>query len=60
MSPSLSNLVDNLSETYKKDCKGFEEKRKFKSVHNFIGLENNKLNCKCKECEKRWLMRING
>ena len=43
MSTSLSSLVDNLSEIYKKECKGCEEKRKIKSVCNFIGLENNKL-----------------
>ena len=32
MSTSLSSLVDNLSEIYKKECKGFEEKRKIKLV----------------------------
>ena len=60
MSTSLSRLVDNLSEIYKKECKECEEKRKIKSVCNFIGLENDKLNFKCKECKKRWLMPING
>ena len=35
-------------------------KRKIKSVCNFIGLENKKLNYQCKECKKRWLMPING
>ena len=59
MSTSLSSLVDNLSEIYKKECKGCEEKRKIKSVCNFIGLENNKLNYKCKECKKRSLKPIN-
>ena len=53
MSTSLSNLVDNLSEIYKKECKVCEERRKIKSVCNFIGLENNKLNYKCKECKKK-------
>ena len=57
MSTSLSSLVDNLSEIYKKECKGCEEKRKIKSVCNFIGLENNKLNYKCKECKKRSLIK---
>ena len=28
MSTSLSGLVDNLSEIYKKECKGRKEKRK--------------------------------
>ena len=60
MSTSLSSLVDNLSEIYKKECKGCEEKRKIKSVCNFIGLENNKLNYECKECKKRLLKPING
>ena len=60
MSTSLSSLVDNLSEIYKKERKGCKEKRKIKSVCNFISLENNKLNYKCKECKKRWLMPING
>ena len=39
MSTSLSKLVDNLSEIYKKECKGCEESRKIKSVCNFIGLK---------------------
>ena len=30
MSTSLSSLVDSLSEIYKKECKGCEEKRKIK------------------------------
>ena len=59
MSTSLSSLVDNLSEIYKKECKGCEEKRKIKSVCNFIGLKNNKLNYECKECKKRSLKPIN-
>ena len=44
MSTSLSSFVHNLSETYKKECKGCEKRRKTKSVCNFIGLKNNKLN----------------
>ena len=44
MSTSLSSLVDSLSETYKKECIACEEKRKLKSVCNFLGLKNNKLN----------------
>ena len=59
MSTSLSSLVDNLSEIYKKECKGCEEKRKIKSVCNFIGLKKNKLNYECKECKKRSLKPIN-
>ena len=58
MSTSLSILVDNLSEIYKKECKGFEKKEKNKSVCNFIGIKNNKLRYKCEECEKIWLKPI--
>ena len=53
MSASLSNLVNNLSEIYKKEYKGFEERRKIKSVCSFIGLKNNKLNYEYKECNKK-------
>ena len=60
MLTSLSKLVDNLSEIYKKECKGCEERRKMKSVCNFIGLKNNKLNHEYKECKKRWLKPMNG
>ena len=59
MSTSLSDVVDNLSEIYKKEYKVCEEKRKIKSVCNFIGLKNNKLNYECKECKKRSLKPIN-
>ena len=52
MSSSLSSLVDNSSEIYKKECKLCEERRKIKSVCNFIGHKNNKLNSECKECKK--------
>ena len=38
MLTSLSSLVDNLSEIYKKKCKGCKERRKIKSVCDFIGL----------------------
>ena len=50
---SLSSLADNLSEIYKKEWKVCEKRRKIKSVCNFIGLENNKLNYECKECKKK-------
>ena len=60
MSTSLSSFVDNLSEIYKKECKRCKERKKIKSVCNFIGLKNNKLNYKCKECKKRWLKPVNG
>ena len=49
MSISLSSLVDNVSEIYKKECKGCEERRKIKPVCDFIGLKDNELNDECKE-----------
>ena len=49
MSTSLSSLVDNLSEIYRKECKGCMEKTKIRSECKFIGLKNNKLNYKCKK-----------
>ena len=44
---------------FTKRGKGCEERRKIKPVSNFSSLENNKLNCKCKECKTRWLIPIN-
>ena len=38
MSTSISSLVDNVSEIYKKECKGCEERRKIKPVRSFVGL----------------------
>ena len=43
MTSKLSDLVDNLSEIYKKECKGCMERKKIKSLCDFIGLKNNKL-----------------
>ena len=60
MSTSLSSLVDNLSEIYTKECKGYEQKRKIKSVCNFIRLRNNRLSYECKECKNRWLKPVKG
>ena len=60
MSSKLSDLVDNLSESYKKECKGCKQTRKIKSVCDFIGLKNDKLRYKCEECKKRWLKPIKG
>ena len=60
MSTSLSSLVDNLSVIYKKECKGCKERRNIKSVCNFLGLKNNKLNYECKEFKKWWWKPVNG
>ena len=50
MLTSLSSLVDNLSEIYKKECKSCKERKKIMSVLKFIGLKNNRLYYECKEC----------
>ena len=50
MSTSLLNLVDNLSEIYKKERKECMGRKNIKSEFDFIGLKNNKLRYKCKEC----------
>ena len=50
MLTSTSSHVDNLSDIYKKECKGCKEK--IKSVCDFVGLRSNKLHYKCKECKK--------
>ena len=59
MDTSLSKRVDNLSEIYKKECKGCMERKGIKSVCNFIGLNNHRLRYKWKECKKRMLKSIN-
>ena len=43
MDNSLSKLVDDLSEIYKKECKGRMERKGIKSKCDFIGLNNNRL-----------------
>ena len=48
MSTALSSLVDNLSENYSKKCRDWN----CKSACDFIGLKNNRLRYKCKECKR--------
>ena len=43
MHKSLSDLVDTLSQIYKKERKGCKERRKIKSECDFLGHKNNKL-----------------
>ena len=50
MQSKLSDLVDNLSEINNKNCKTCIERENFKSEYGFIGLKNNRLNYRCKEC----------
>ena len=48
----LSDLADNLSEINKKECKACMELKIIKSECGFIGVKNNRLNYRCKECRK--------
>ena len=50
MQGKLSGLVDNLSEIDNEDCKTYVERKYVKSECEFIGLKNNRLNYRCKEC----------
>ena len=52
MSTSSSNLVDNLSEFYDKECKKRMERKRIRLNCEFIGFKNGRLNYKCKECKK--------
>ena len=54
MSTSLSNLVDNLSGVYDKECKKCMERKKIRLNCEFIGFKNGRLNYKCKECKKSY------
>ena len=55
MSTSLSNLVDNLSEINKKECKACMNGENLESECNFIGHKNNNLRFNGKKCERIWL-----
>ena len=52
MESKLSDLTDNLSGINNKECKSCMERKQMKSVCDFIGFKNNRLNYKCKECRK--------
>ena len=47
----LSNIVDNLSEINNKNCKTCMDRKNIRSECEFIGLKNNRLNYRCKECK---------
>ena len=51
MPTSLSNLVDNLSGVYDKECKRCIERKKIRLNWEFIWFQNGGLNYKCKECK---------
>ena len=59
MSASLSSLVDNLSEIYKKECESWKV-RKIISECNFIEFKNSELYYKCKNCNNEPYKSING
>ena len=52
MQSKLSDLANNLSEINNKDCKKCMERKKIRSECEFIGLKDNRLNYKCKECNE--------
>ena len=55
MSTSLSSLTDNLSEIYKKECKGYIERRKIDQNVILLGLKiiNYAINVKnAKKCRQ--------
>ena len=54
ISTSLSNLVDNLSGVYDKECKKYVERKKVRLNCEFIDFKNCRLNYKCKECNKSY------
>ena len=55
MSTSLSELVDNMSGIFNSiECKSWIEKIKINSECCFVGLKNNRLIYKCKECKEKW------
>ena len=51
MPTSLSNLVDNLSEINKEECKACMNGEINKSECDFAGHENSNLRFNCKKCE---------
>ena len=60
MQSKLSDLVDNLSEINQKECLKCMRKEQIKSKCDFIGLENNRLCHRCKECKNKCYKSING
>ena len=60
MSASLSELVDNMSGIFNTiECKSFIEKIKINSECCLVGLKNNRLIYRCKECKEEWKRPIN-
>ena len=60
MQSKLSDLVDKLSEIINKVCKTYMERKNIKSECKFIEFQNNRLQCRCKECKGTSTKPING
>ena len=61
MSASLSDLADNMSGVFNNiGCKSCMKKIKINSECCFVGLQNNRLIYRCKECKKEWKRPIEG
>ena len=52
MQSSFTNLVDNLSGVYDKECVKCKDRKKIKINCEFVGFKNGRLNYKCKEYKK--------
>ena len=60
MSTSLSEIVNNMTGIFSSiECKSCLEKIKISSECCFVGLENDRLIYRCKECTEEWKRRIN-
>ena len=59
MRGSLAAHVDNLSEVNNKYCRSCEKRKNIKSECKFIGFRNNRLNYRCKECNRTSAKPIN-
>ena len=60
MPTSLSELVDNTCVIFNCiECKSCKEKIKINSKFCFVGLKNNNLIYKCKECKEEWKRPLN-
>ena len=60
MSSSLSEFADNMSGIFSSiECKSCMEKIKINSKCCFVGLKNNRLTYRCKECKEEWKRPIN-
>ena len=61
MSTSLSELVDNISGIFNSiECKSCIEKIKINLECRFVGLKNNRLIYRCRECKEEWKRPIEG